>query len=522
MKDNITYCLSGLLTSLGVKHTPKKLNRSILTHPFCYSLEGITNTLDEYRVQNVAFRATTPQLQQMNYPVIVHINESNGIFALLHAMDDGKVTISTERGKTKSYPLEDFAKLWSGITVMAEATEQSGEPTSLSNPTNSIPPQAFWGMAVALLLLIMIAGWQAHSLLLITMLTIKLAGLGVVTLLATHELGVENSLTDKLCTLTKSTGCNEVLKSKASSLFGVVKLADVGLAYFTSTTTALVIAAIAGFATNMLQLLGWLSVLSLPFIAFSVTYQLMVVKKWCPFCMGVAATLATEAAITLTTGSISFSMPAMPCIALVVFCLLAASLAWIAVKPLLKETNRLENFEFFYTRLKRNPNVIKGILADGDFTEIPALEDELVLGNPNAPFTITEVVNPYCKPCARSFEKLKSLLDERSDSVRVQLRFLVTDSKENQPYLVAAHLLALSQKLSAKELLDATANWFSTTDYERWTAQYPVAVTDKELNGVELQNNWAKGLGINATPTIYVNGYKWTLDMDLYDLKYSL
>jgi hypothetical protein len=78
-------------------------------------------------------------------------------------------------------------------------------------------------------------------------------------------------------------------------------------------------------------------------------------------------------------------------------------------------------------------------------------------------------------------------LDEYRDSVRVLLRLLVTDSKDNLPYLVAAYLLALSQKLSPKELLNTCVNLFSTTDYTRWTTQYPLVVTDKELNEVAKQ-----------------------------------
>ncbi len=522
MKDNVETVLAKLLQALNVQHTTKDLRRHLLSHPDYPSLQGITGVLDEYRINNVAFRATIDQLQEVEYPVLLYLTERNGTFGLLHGITSEEAILTTDTNEKKNYPIPLFEELWSGIAVLTETNEQSGEPASSIKPKSRLSKMAQWATAAGLLLLLVGASWQTQSIALASLLAIKLIAIGFVTLLASHELGIDTALSDKLCTLSKSTGCNEVLKSKASSLFGVVKLADVGLVYFASTTIALAISAATGMATNMQHLLAWISVLSLPFIAFSITYQLAVVKKWCPFCMGIAGMLATEAVLALTTGSILFESPTLPCAMLVTFCGLLVSLLWMVLKPVLQEKIRLERFEFLYTRLKRKPEVIKGILAESDQVAITPFHNEVVLGNPNASFTITEVVNPYCRPCSSSFEKLKALVDECGDRVRVQLRFLVPNDPKNQGYQVAAHLIALSTKLTTKELLEAASSWFSTTDYAKWVAQYPVDITEKIHKELALQNSWAGSVGVNATPTIYVNGYSWKLDMDLYDLKYSL
>ncbi len=182
----------------------------------------------------------------------------------------------------------------------------------------------------------------------------------------------------------------------------------------------------------------------------------------------------------------------------------------------------LERFEFLYTRLKRKPEVIKGILAESDHPEIPMMEGELILGNPYAPFIITEVVNPYCGPCAKSFDTLNELLKEAGNSIKVQFRFLAKRNREDKSTKVAAHMLALASKLSPEELRCALEAWFKEHNYENWIKEYPSNVDEHIYQRLEAQQEWAKGLGINATPTIYVNGYRWKLDMDLYDLKYSL
>ncbi len=514
--------MAKLLQTLSVPHTTKNLRRQLLTHPDYPSLQGITGVLDEYRISNVAFRATIEQLRQVEYPVLLYMKERNGTFGLLHDIDQQQAILSTETYERKSYPLHQFQEIWSGIAVLAEPNEQSGEPTASEKSSTSINRIAYWAVAAGLLLLLAAAGWQSQSIPFASLLVVKLIGISLVALLAAHELGIDSSLTDKLCTLTKSTGCNEVLTSKASALFGVLKLADIGIVYFFSTTIALVLSAIVGMFADMLLLLAWLSVLTLPFILFSVTYQLAVVKKWCPFCMGVAATLTVETVLAAATGSIRFSIPTLPSVGLAAFGVLSVSLLWIAIKPVLKEKMRLERFEFLYTRLKRKPEVIKGILAESDYTEIPTLEGEIVLGNPNAPFTITEVVAPYCSPCARSFDKLNELLKEAGNSVKVQFRFLVKSNREDKSTKVAAHMFALADKLSPEELRCAFEAWFKERDYEKWIKAYAANVDEHIYLRLETQQEWAKGLGINATPTIYVNGYSWKLDMDLYDLKYSL
>lgn len=522
MKDNIETVLTKLFQALKVQYTTKNLRRNLLSHPDYPSLQGITGVLDEYKVSNLAFRTTTEQLQQMECPVLLYLTEHNGSFGLLHGITKEEVILTTDTNEKNIYPIPLFEKIWSGIAILAETSEQSGEPAISLKPKSCLAKTVQWLMFVGLLLLLVGASWQTQSITLASLFVVKIIAIGFVTLLASHELGLDTTLSDKLCTLRKSTGCNEVLKSKASSLFGIVKLADIGLVYFASTTTALAISSVTGVVVSMQQLLAWLSVLSLPFIAFSVIYQLVVVKKWCPFCMGIAGMLATEATLALTTGSVLIETPTLPSAILVAFCTLIVSLLWMVLKPLLQEKIRLERFEFLYTRLKRKPEVIKGILAESDVVCITPFHNEVVLGNPNASFIITEVVNPYCRPCATSFEKLKSLIDECGDKVRVQLRFLVPNNLNNQGYQVSAHMIALSSKLTPEEMLESVANWFSTTDYAKWIAQYPVELTDKIHNELAMQNYWADSVGVNATPTIYVNGYNWKLDMDLYDLKYSL
>lgn len=520
MKSKITDIISDLFHALNVKHNKSALEKRIQTHPDYPSLQGITGILNEYKVENIAFRATLEQLNQVQLPILLFMQEQNGTFALLHSITDTEAVVSTEMHSKKKYSIEQFTQHWSGIAVLAEASENSKEPELITEaPNTSYAPQV--AIAIFALILLTMPALSSSPLFLL-LLAIKTAGLAMVSLLAAHELGVDTALTNKLCSLTKSTGCNEVLKSKAASLFGKIKLADIGLIYFTSTLLTLAAAAIFGHAANVLPLLSWLAVLSLPFVLFSVIYQLTVIKKWCPFCMGVATMLVLEAISALLLNGVQLAIPAPNAISAALLFTILTSIAWMLIKPLLNDNIRLENFENLYIRLKRKPEVLKGLLSENAPISIAPFEAEVILGNPNAKLVITEVVNPFCRPCANSFSKLHSLLNESNSQVRVNLRFLVANNREHKAFKVAAHLISLAKTLPETTLREAVLSWFTHTDYDKWIAQYPAAITEEDYKAVELQNHWAESLGINATPTIYVNGHRWKLDMDLYDLKYSV
>jgi len=373
MRDNVEIVLSGILNNLGIHHSRKQLANQVLSHPHYPSLAAITDVLDDYRVNNVAFRATLDMLKnEVEFPVVVHLKERNGIFGLLHEITDEHAYLTTETSTRKKYPTDTFKELWTGVILLAEKDKDSGEPFNAElrksirmRKVKMVIPIVGFSIAIVACLA-MSFSWSLAGLF-----ATKLAGLFFVALLVAHEFGEESALSDKLCTLTKSTGCNEVLRSKASSIMGVVKLSDIGFAYFTSTLLALLFGVASGTTNTIVGLIAWLPLLAIPYVVFSATYQLLVIKKWCPFCMGVIGLLVAEALVVTSYGLVAFEFPSIAPMLLYGIVLLVTITAWMVVKPLLKRIKEASRFEHLYTRLKRKPEVIKGILSESGYTEIP-------------------------------------------------------------------------------------------------------------------------------------------------------
>lgn len=128
MNHNLVKLIEHLFLSMGVSVTKNNLKRRILSHPDYPSLQAITGVLDEYKIKNIAFRASIEQLNNMQHPVLIYLKERNGSFGLLHSIDKYKAVITTETNKKEEYPIHKFEQLWSGIALLAEPDKSSGEP----------------------------------------------------------------------------------------------------------------------------------------------------------------------------------------------------------------------------------------------------------------------------------------------------------------------------------------------------------------------------------------------------------
>lgn len=95
--------------------------------------------------------------------------------------------------------------------------------------------------------------------------------------------------------MTKAFSCDAVLNSKASKLFGIIKMSDIGIVYFMGGLVLLLFSFYGMTEVQKtLDMTSFLSVCSFPYIIFSLSYQRLKVKKWCPLCLGVLTVLLLE------------------------------------------------------------------------------------------------------------------------------------------------------------------------------------------------------------------------------------
>lgn len=508
--DNATATLHAFVRGLGAKVTRATVREELPQHPDFPSLLSLSEVLTDWKIDNTALQLNTvEQLRELPMPFIAHLNQRGGWYVLVSNLKNDRISYTdSDRGRVVE-PLTYFERKWSGVILLAEADEQSGEPNYQTNRRGEVLT-GFRGpfvLASALLILLLAILRAAPNLagtdwlLLLT----KATGLVLSGLLVAKQLGHASALTNRLCRINRKTNCDSVLDSPAAELWGWLSWSDVGLLYFAGGLLTILL---AGNLSNVglftvRSVLSLLALFALPYTLFSVYYQARVIRQWCPLCLGVQVVLLAEgvAAVTPLRSLPSVGQPHV----IVLIAFLVPTLAWVLTKPLLVNVTQSRREHDELLRLKRDPDLFQALLMQQP--KMPAVPDDLypiVLGNPDAEHTITMVTNPYCPPCAKMHGELEELL-ERNANVKVNVIFLACDGPAGKLTTVAKHLLAVSGQKRA------LGDWyaFDRKDYADWSQRYPVANDDPQyVQLVQRHCDWCQRANVTATPTLFIDSYQ--------------
>ncbi|MBO0932605.1 cysteine peptidase family C39 domain-containing protein [Fibrella aquatilis] len=504
--DNAAATLQALLHALRVRVTEQTIRSTLLSHPDYPSMLSLSDTLAEWQVDRMAVQLNAAeQLRELPLPFVAHLTKQGGWYVLVTALHSDHITYTDAELGSQTEALADFEAQWSGVVLVAEANEQAGE----SDYTNKRKhewlqkargPAVIVGIALFLAVVFLGAG-PTLTLTDYLWLFTKATGLFISILLVSKVMGNTNTLADQLCRLTSQTNCNSILNAPAAKLWGWLSWADVGLLYFAG---GLLAALAVGFAPTAQPVLGMLALLALPYTLFSLYYQGVVMRQWCTLCLLVQAVLLAEGVLAAT----HFIAPpdSWQPYALVVGLLLMPTLVWMVLKPLLISHKQGQQYHEQLIKLRRDPDLFRALMRQQ--APMPPITPDMHpvwLGNPDAAHTITMVTNPYCGPCARKHKELEALLTKTED-VNVQVVF-TCDGPAGRKTQVALHLMALPQNGSAQAAL---ADWYGgeEPDYAHWATAYPLAETAPDAERIAYANQkWSAQANIDATPTLYIDGY---------------
>lgn len=126
MHEKPVLLLRRRLRLLGVPVTDITINNTLQNHPDYPSLLSLSDALRSWKINNIATRLPKEQLTQLPLPIIAHTYAGGGNFALVTAVDEVGVQFFIDE-KEQVQPLETFVKDWSGVALLAEKGEASGE-----------------------------------------------------------------------------------------------------------------------------------------------------------------------------------------------------------------------------------------------------------------------------------------------------------------------------------------------------------------------------------------------------------
>lgn len=496
MDTNIIY----LIRQLHLPVVTRTLRTELLVHFRYPSLWALTDVLDKMEIRYKAIETDLPGLINNGFPCLVHLkgNRKEHLVVLLgienenfHIYDHRKLHIS-ERV---------FMKSWTGHSLYIFPPEKfSIKDKFLVWKKEIVLVEILVSAFILSFLFIYPMVGQSFCINLFIWLSLILMGLVFSFLLIRHEAGDKN-LTKEICNMGKHLNCDAVLASSASKIFGLLSLADVGMVYFGSQLFCLVYGIFVKEEILYIGIMGGLSVLTLPYILYSLWYQGVRIKKWCPLCLSVIVVLISQIVSFFVCG-VNYRLLNAPfswLICLSIFIL--TGICWTTLHDLLKYFSELKKGEIQLLRLKYDPLIFTTQLKAVD-DHLASGQEGLLLGSREAKNSITLVVNLSCHPCGKAYIEAANYLNSHYDRFSLRIYILVFPANRE----LVAYFYQIYKKFGCCSFRAALMEWFNQKDEIELKKHYPVGeVASEAFLWCDRQMEWCRNKPIRYTPFLFFN-----------------
>ena len=483
--------------------------QEITAHADYPALTAVVDFLDAGNMGYQAVQADASYIHEFNYPLLAHIKQPGNEY--LHIIES-----------TKSWDEQkETTQHWSGVTIYPEKNtswKNEENTTAINTAKKQQTIFAAWCGIGILLFAISVyfrtdIGYNIFGLL-------SLLGVFVSATAFATELGIQSDAVKQVCGAVSKGGCETVLKSKLAKGIAGFTPSDAAVVYF-ATQFALYIT--AAYFTSIASILPYLALAGIAVAGVSIYTQAVVIKQWCALCLGIAAILILQAGVA------AFIIGTISSTSIILFA--AATLFFTAIllpiKTLLKNNIAAKPKLAELKKWQSDSNIFLAQLEKEQKVDTTIWENDLVLGDANAPILITVACNPYCGPCAKAHKQLDDMLEKYKGKIKVQVRLLFrTEDPSNSLTIAAKAILEQSTIIKDNNQLQAMlTDWFELMNLEKWqqkwntknelTKQPLLSVQNHSTNipplgggGAAAHSTWIAESGIIATPTFFVNGKK--------------
>lgn len=521
------------LKLLNVKVNNSTVDNTLQSHPDWPSMLCISDSLNEWSIPNGVGKIEKENMDQLPTPFAAYTRYDGESLCIVNSVTPTEVEFYfSKKDKFITEKRELFLEHWTGIYLIAEATNNSGENEYKKVKWNRSLQQTIPATLVLMLLIYAFYSIVSHSNSadktfnywgIYIQCLILLSGIIVSCLLLWHEIDGANPLLHKFCTSVSQGNCDAVLNSKHSKVFGWLSWSEVGFFYFTGGLLTLVFITPVTYA---LALIGYLNILALPYTIFSIYYQARIVRQWCVLCLLVQGLLILGAVNVIFQGFLIpfYHIPATVYI-FTALCYLGPVLLWYSIKHYLFRLQEAKNTKREYLRVKFNPDLFETLLKNQKKINTSTEGLGIDIGNPNASNQLIKVCNPYCGPCSRAHPKIEKLLDN-IPNLKVKIIFTTPNVKESETFKITAHLLALTSQITDQDKIENILDsWYmqDKKEYDKFRLNYPIDVLlEDQASKIENMFQWCETNNISFTPTFFINGYRLPDVYDIEDLSYFL
>lgn len=443
-------------------------------------------------------------------PLVIHTDSNGGEIVFIKNLSD----------------LSKYSDGWTGITL--RVFENQYVNSSENNRQLSKEKSITKNLIMVLIPILIFFGFTLYRSPLVELVRIftTLSGVFIGYLLVAKDLGIKYDAVDKFCGSSKneSSGCDTILDSSASSIFGI-KLSEIVIAFFSTQFFLILISRF--IEESFYEVLAFMPITALPAIVFSVIYQGFVAKLWCRLCLMVSLLVIIQILIESYLLNFSIIIPNW----LTVFQTTLIFIVVLGASRLIK--NRIETLNDLVIKLSRsqrvtnNPKTFGEILSNERNIDNTFFEKDITIGNKNAPIKLIMASNLYCEPCKNFHEELDILLENYSDQINVSMRFLLSGSDvERSPsttqYIIEYWLKnCYGKDDESKKTAELFKTWYSLMDLDQFKKSIKVDEDHLSSESIRIESahySWIEIANVEKTPTLFVNGFKLPKNYDLENL----
>lgn len=371
--------LKALLQNLDVI-IPDSDIRRLLDTPVGTSLRGISDALDSLYIENSVYQLPKKYLKELDYPYLMVLPDQKEAFAV----------VTNDKERDAAIPK------WDGVVLAVQKTQRTPiyKYVWARNIIGNIKNNQLILIITFLIVTYSLFYWP--SLLLESHITLSALGLWISTILINKDYIGEKQ--DKFCKIGKTIDCEQVLNSKGSQFFGILKMSDLAFLFY---STLILLSLIAndycqGYAFILL-LIGCI------FTLYSVIYQTVAIKKVCLYCMSINLIVWLDTAIfILNYKAISLHSPfpfiLSGCIAYMVWLIVSHYLGLTAHNSsFMSKVSALYNRDLFDWLLSKERTVED---IDNNYADVDGVNEGDV---------ITIFVHPDCMNCKKTYKYIPEL-----------------------------------------------------------------------------------------------------------------
>lgn len=524
LNNNLLFLLERLTKSNNITLDLDETKIQLASHPFYPSINSITDLFNHFDIENVAIEVSVNRetFSQLPDTFLAQIKEVENDRLVVVSKRKDHVKLVFDKKKSKILSLDEFFKLWTGIVVAIEKSEYKiGNESSRVRNFKKI----IYTITLAIFVYVFLLG--KPTIFQLVHFAISCLGIYISYLIVQHELGLNSKVLDKFCSVqNRRTNCDAVLNSKGATIFGLIKLSDVGLVYFSGLSLTWMMLLFKGSDFTSAILL--ISTLSIPFTFFSIYYQMKVVKSWCPLCLSVVGLLWVQFGSLFLSSNYPqnlFAIDSSYIYLAAAFILLIA--LWSIIWPLLKKEQELQRLEIEHNQFKRNFNLFNTVLnSSASITNVSISNlNELVFGNKNenAPLQLMVITNPMCGFCKESHAIVEKLLKRDIPELQIIIRFNVkVDDTDAIGTQIAWRLIELFDTTGEANCLKAFSDNYGAVNGDVWINKWGISSNPKYLSQLKSQKDWCTINKLNFTPALLINGKLYPKEYKRIDLLYFI